>query len=156
MLVHSQVIPSTDEKYITLTIGVPLRTYQDKNGLTKTVLEYLRFMASSLKKLASYLPKEKFTILDSCFADYPEAGRDFLHQKGFYPYSYIDNFSKFAEKKLPPRNQWKNSLQNGAIMMPKEEKNHAQKVYERFNCAILGDYHDLYLKTDTLIFCVPG
>ena len=31
-----EVIPSTDEKYITLTIGVPVRTYQDKNGLTKS------------------------------------------------------------------------------------------------------------------------
>ena len=32
-----EVIPSTDEKHITLSVGVPVRTYQDKNGITKTV-----------------------------------------------------------------------------------------------------------------------
>ena len=30
------VIPSTDEKYITLTVGVPVRTYVARNGVTKT------------------------------------------------------------------------------------------------------------------------
>ena len=100
-----EVIPTTDEKYITLTIGIPVRNYQDKNRVTKTVFEYLRFidsfrfMASSLEKLASYLPKEKFEILDNCFADYPETDRDLLHQKGYYPYSYFDDFNKFQEKR---------------------------------------------------------
>ena len=42
----TEVIPSTDEKYITLTVGVPVRTYQDKNGVTKTIFEYLRFIDS--------------------------------------------------------------------------------------------------------------
>ena len=156
-----EVIPTTDEKYITLTIGVPVRNYQDKNGVTKTVFEYLRFidsfrfMASSLEKLASYLPKEKFKILDNCFADYPETDRDLLHQKGYYPYSYFDDFNKFQEEELPPREFWKDSLRNGAIMLTQEEWKHAVKVYEQFNCSNLGDYHDLYLKTDTLILaCV--
>ena len=78
---------------------------QDKHRVTKTVFEYLRFidsfrfMASSLEKLASYLPKEKFKILDNCFADYPETDRDLLHQKGYYPYSYFDDFNKFQEEK---------------------------------------------------------
>ena len=40
-------------------------------------------------------------------------------------------------------------------MLNEEEWNHAQKVYERFSCSNLGDYHDLYVKTDTLILaCV--
>ena len=155
------VIPNTDEKYITLTIGVPVRSYLDKNGVTKTVFEYLRFidsfrfMASSLEKLASYLPKDKFKILDSCFADYSESDRDLLHQKGYYPYSYFDSFDKFQEEELPPRYQWTDSLRNKAIMLTQDEWEHAKKVYERFACANLGDYHDLYLKTDTLILaCV--
>ena len=61
----TEVIPSTDEKYITLTVGVPVRTYQDKNGMTKTVFEYLRFndsyrfMAFSLEKLAGFFASRK-------------------------------------------------------------------------------------------------
>ena len=91
--------PSIDEKYTTLTIEGPVITYQDKNGLTKTVFEYLcfidsfRFLALSLEKIASYRPKEKTTILDSCFVDYPEPDRDFMYQKGYYPYSYFDDFT---------------------------------------------------------------
>ena len=58
----SEVILSTGEKYITLKDGVPVRTYQDKNGMRKTVFEYLRFidscrfMAFSFKKLTGFLP----------------------------------------------------------------------------------------------------
>ena len=143
-----EVIPSTDEKYITLTIGKPVRTYQDKNGQTKTVFEYLRFidsfrfMASSLGKLAIYLPKEKFKILDSCFADYPELDRDLLHQKGYYPNSYFDNFDKFLETKLPPSDQWQDSLRKGAIMLTQEEWKHAENIFQTFGCLNLGDYHD--------------
>ena len=84
----TEVIPSTDEKYITLTVGVPVRTYQDKNGMTKTVFEYLRFndsyrfMAFSLEKLAGFLPQEKFKILDRCFSDYSVEDISLIHQKG--------------------------------------------------------------------------
>ena len=28
---------------------------------------------------------------------------------------------------------------------------HAQRVFERFNMTSLGDYHDLYMKTDVLL-----
>ena len=157
----TEVIPSTDEKYITLTVGVPVRTYQDKNGITKTIFEYLRFIDSyrfmtfSLEKLAGYLPQEKFKILDRCFSDYSAEHRSLIHQKGYYPYSYFDNFDKFLETKLPPRDQWKDSLRNGAIMLTQEEWVHADNVFQTFGCLNLGDYHDLYLKTDTLMLaCV--
>ena len=40
-------------------------------------------------------------------------------------------------------------------MLTQEEWKHVVKVYGQFNCSNLGDYHDLYLKTDTLILaCV--
>ena len=155
------VIPSTDEKYITLSIGVPVRTYQDKNGVTKTVFEYLRFidsyrfMGASLEKLVSYLPEDKFEILDKVFPDYSKEERNLLHQKGYYPYSYFDNFEKFQEEKLPPREQWKDSLHNGEVMITEDQWQHAEKVYEQFQCENLGDYHNLYLLTDTLLLaCV--
>ena len=42
------------------------------------------------------------------------------------------------------------SLRNKTIMLTQDEWEHAKKVYERFKCANLGGYHNLYLKTDTL------
>ena len=32
-----------------------------------------------------------------------------------------------------------------------DDYQHAQKVWDTFNCATLGDYHDLYLRTDVLL-----
>ena len=112
-------------------------------------------MTSSLETLLGFWPKEKFKILDRCFSEYSAEDRSLIHQKGCYRYSYFDNFGKFFETKLPPRNQWKNSLHNGAIMVIQEEWKHADNFFQTFGCLNLGDYHDLYLVTDTLnLACV--
>ena len=144
--------PSTDDKYVTLPFGKPVRTYQDRNGVTKPVFEYppfidsYRFMATSLHKLVSYLPQDKFEILDKVFPDYSKEERNLLLQKGYYPYSYFDNFKKFKEEKSPPREQWKDSLRIGEVMITED-----QWQYEQFQCANLGDYHNLYLLPDTIL-----
>ena len=113
------VIPQTSEKYISLTVGVPVRTYKDKNGLEKTVYENLRFVASfrfmtnSLEKLVSNLPADTITYLDNHFSGYPEKMRQLLHGKGFHPYSNFDDHSKFQETVLPSIDCWTNSLEEG-------------------------------------------
>ena len=156
-----QVIPLTDEKYISLSIGVKVETYVDSRGIEKNVFEYLRFidsyrfMASSLDKLVSFLPKDRFGLLDSCFPSYNRADLELLYQKGHYPYSYFNNHAKFDEKQLPAREFWENSLQGGTVTTSEEEFQHAEKVFSTFNCKDLGDYHDLYLTCDTLqLACV--
>ena len=155
------VIPSTDEKYISLSVGVPVNEYTDKNGVIKTVYEYLRFidsfrfMATSLDNLVSYLPKEKFQILDNHYQEYSEQQRSLLHGKGLYPYSYFINHDKFEETSLPPLECWTNTLRNGEVNISPTELEQAKKVFQEFQCKTLGDYHDLYLKTDTLLLaCV--
>ena len=76
-------------------------------------------------------------------------------RRGYCTYSCFDDFKKFQEEKLPPREFWKDSPQNGAMMLIQEKWKHAVKVYEKFNCSNMGDYHDLYLKTNTFILaCV--
>ena len=155
------VIPQTSERYISLAVGVPVRTYKDKNGLEKTVYEYLRFvdsfrfMTNSLEKLVSNLPAEKFSFLDNHFGGYTEKKRRLLHGKGFYPYSYFDDLSKFQETALPSIDCWTNSLKEGEQSITEEQWHHANIVFKTFGCENLGDYHDLYLKTDTLLLaCV--
>ena len=69
-----------------------------------------------------------------------------LLQKGVYPYEYMDSFDRFQEAELPPIGKFYSSLSNESIS--KKDYQHAQEVWKTFNRKNLGDYHDLYLKTD--------
>ena len=70
-------------------------------------------------------------------------------QKGVYPYEYMDSFDRFQETELPPIGKFYSSLSDESIS--KKDYQHAQEVWETFNCENLGDYHDLYLKTDVTL-----
>ena len=70
-------------------------------------------------------------------------------RKGVYPYQYIDSFEKFNETELPPIEKFYSSLNDESIKQTDYE--HAQKVWNAFNCKTIGDYHDLYLKTDVVL-----
>ena len=118
-------------------------------------IDSYRFLPSSLEKLVSYLPTESFQITDNYFQNYQTIERELLHQKGFYHYSYFDSFQKFQDNQLPPMTYWTNSLNGIEIFLNETEYAHAEKVFATFGCQTLGDYHNLYLKTDTLLLaCV--
>ncbi|CAJ0838645.1 13078_t:CDS:2, partial [Entrophospora sp. SA101] len=68
--------------------------------------------------------------------------------KGELPYDYIDSDDRFNETELPPIEAFGGKL-NGKITQ--EAYEHAQKVWKEFGCRNLGEYHDLYLKTDVLL-----
>ena len=72
-----------------------------------------------------------------------------LLQKGVYPYEYMDSFDRFQETELPPIGNFYSSLSDESIS--KKDYQHAQEVWKTFNCENLGDYHDLYLKTDVTL-----
>ena len=154
------VLPLNTEKYISLSIGVKVDEYITKTNQVKPLYEYFRFLDSykfmnaSLETLAKNLPREKFAYLDGYFFDQGE-DVNLLCQKGFYPYSYMDSFERFQEKTLPARELWLDTLANGTVQLSEEEYQHALKVFNRFSCSSIGDYHDLYLTSDTLILaCV--
>ena len=71
-----------------------------------------------------------------------------LLRKGVYPYEYMDSWERFNETSLPPKKDFYSEL----ILEDISEKdyNHAQKVFEEY-CTDMGDYHDLYVQTDTLL-----
>ena len=155
------IVPSTDEKFIALEMGVFIKSVTDKNGKTSPIYEYMRFvdsfkfMPQSLAKLVDMLPSEAFNLFDSHFSGYNVSQRNLLKAKGHYPYSFFDSFTKFNHPHIPPLAQWKNSLLNNEISVTKEEFNHAKRVYATFKCKNMGEYHDIYLTCDTLLLaCV--
>ena len=71
-----------------------------------------------------------------------------MAQKGVYPYDYMDSFDKFNEKR-PPKKEFYSILNNEHIS--DEDYKHAQNVWNTFSLKNMGEYHDLYLKSDILL-----
>ena len=61
----------------------------------------------------------------------------------------MDLFEKFGETKLPEKEKFYSSLSGKGIT--DEEYARAKQVRDTFGCRNLGDYHDLYVATDTLL-----
>ena len=74
---------------------------------------------------------------------------ELITRKGVHPYDYIDDFNKFKEEGLPSIEIFYSKLTGEDIS--DEDDNHAKNVWEEFKCKTMGDYHDLYLKSDVLI-----
>ena len=72
-----------------------------------------------------------------------------LLKKGIYPYEYMNNWNKFNETELPIKKEFYNKLNQENITS--EDYIHAQKLWTIFNIKNLGEYHDLYVKSDTLL-----
>ena len=72
-----------------------------------------------------------------------------VKQKGVYLYEHMGSFKKFSEDKFPDRCKFFNSLKDKCI----SEKDYLQaiNVWNTFKMNTMGDYHDLYLKTDVLL-----
>ena len=109
-------------------------------------------MPSPLANLAKNLPTNKYIYTSEAFSDEKLA---LMKKKGVYPYDYMDSEEKFAEKQLPHKKDFYSLLTNKDIS--DEEYGHAQNVWKRlphkkdFRIENMGQYHDLYLKSDILL-----
>ena len=61
----------------------------------------------------------------------------------------MDNWERFNEESLPDKEFFYSELNKEDIT--KEEYEHAQKVWKKFNIKNLGEYHDLYVQSDTTV-----
>ena len=129
------VTPNGLEKYMVFTINRNL-----------VFIGSMQFMNSSSDSLVKNLSDNGFKYLPEEFSG------EFLKlvkQKGVYPYEYMDSFKNFSENKLADRSKFFSSLKDKCI----SEKNYfkAVDVWNVFKINTMGDYYDLYLKTDVLL-----
>ena len=72
-----------------------------------------------------------------------------IKQKGVYPYDYMDSFQRFSERSLPEIEDFYSILNDTNIS--ESDYEHAKRVWSTFQIKDLGEYHDLYLRTDVLL-----
>ncbi len=150
------VIPLNMEKYVSFSIGTERNEWDKKvkKTVTKTrnnltFIDSFQFMSSSLSQLVDDLKKsgvDNFKYTKQEFNDMI----DVITRKGVYPYSYISSFSKFDKRitNLKPKH-FKNDLTGEEIS--ESDYKFFLDVCDQFNITTIGEYHDLYLKTDVLL-----
>ena len=135
MKMDINAIPNNMEKYIAFMLGNHL-----------TFIDSFQFMSSSLDKLVSNLPEEALKYTNKIFR---KEKFNLMTRKGIYPYDYMDSFEKFNKTELPTKEEFYSILNNEHIR--DEDYSHAQKVWNTFKLQTMGEYHNLYLKSDILL-----
>ena len=141
------VIAQNTEKFITFAF---------KNMAFKDSFSFLSSSLDKLVTLTKYEDGKKRRDWDKRFK-YSNRNKyvsskedlDLLTEKGVYPYDYFDDFEKFRERELPPKEAFYSKLSESDIS--DEDYERALKVWKHFGIRSLGMYHDLYLRTDVLL-----
>ena len=71
-----------------------------------------------------------------------------LLRKSVCPYEYMDSWERFDQTSLPDKEALHSNLNMEHITYV--DYRHAKRVLQNLNNKILGDYHDLYVESDTL------
>lgn len=74
---------------------------------------------------------------------------ELLERKGVFPYDYVDSMERLHEESLPSIEIFYSKLNE--VHITPEEYAFALDVWDKFNCATLGEYSELYMKTDILL-----
>ena len=147
------VIAKNKEDCISFSIKVEVDRYINKNGIEKSkeielrFIDSFKFMSSSLDSLVNNLARGGSKFFE--FEEYSENQYKLLIKKGIYPYEYMTDWDKFKEMKLPPREAFYSKLNMSGV--GNKDYEHANRVWKEFRLKDLGEYHDLYLKTDVIL-----
>ena len=128
------VIPCGLEKYMAIIVNRNL-----------VFIDSMQFMNDSLDDLVNNLVDKYFKHLSKEFL----IEADFLQEKGVYPFEYIDSFARFDECELPSKDKFYSLLKGKGIT--DEDNSRPKNFCNKFGIQNLGEYHDLYLKTDVLL-----
>ena len=147
------VIAKNVEDYISFSIKVEIDKYVDTDGnerpreIELRSIDSFKFMSSSLDSLVNNLAKGGHRFWG--FEEYSDEQRELLIRKGIYPYEYMDSWNRFSEMRLPSKDAFRSNLYMSGV--GDKEYKHACNVWREFRIRNMGEYHNLYLKTDTIL-----
>lgn len=143
------IIPLNAEKYISFTKTANSSADKYHEFVKLRFIDSFRFMASSLDYLSSILPSGEKKILRSEYMDLSADQLRLLERKGVFCYDYVDSWEKLSETSLPPKQSFYSTLTDQDIS--DDDYDFAKEIWSKFNIKTLGEYSDLYLKTDVLL-----
>ena len=137
--------------------------YNNKCADCKSCLDYMR--SSKNEKLIKLILKcfncetyyrKKFNkeLIKKFGSTYEFCNKDLnkfilLLRKGVYPYEYIDNWERFNEISLPNKESSYSNLSMENI--DDIDYRLGNNIFKRFKLKNLGEYHNLYVQSDTLL-----
>lgn len=139
-----KVIARNKENYISFT---KIFQMTDSENIAVRFVDSFSFLPSSLDKLSNTLADKQFKHLNQICKNKSEF--NLLRRKGVYPYDYMTTWSAYDETKLPPQELFFNKLNNSSLSI--DDYKHAKNIWCTFNINNLGEYTDLYVKTDVLL-----
>ena len=132
-----------------------------------SVKDSFSFITASLDKLVSMTKNDntdekersKWVLRDNWQSNFRYSSKndiiktekclDLLTEKGVYPYDYMNAFDKFNDEQLPSKEQFYSRLTEEGIT--NDDYTKAKQIWKHFDIKNMGEYHDLYLKTDALL-----
>ena len=137
-----QVIPKTNERYMSIVVNN-----------SNVFLDSLQFCKASLDTLAGNLKDGNFKHL---LSEFPKGELELLRKKDSYPYEWVDSYRKFNYTRLPPKESFYSSIDDGKRGKSDGHISYAQylhlkHVWNKFRFETFKDFHDHYLKKDVLL-----
>ena len=131
----------------------------DKKETANKFTDNMRSMLTSLSQSIDKVSEiDRKITYDASIEKFPNAhqlcNKDLnkfalLFRKGVYPYEYMDSWKRFKDESSPDKESFYSELNKEHIT--DEDYAHAQKVWDTFNIKNLGEYHDLYVQSDTAL-----
>ncbi|GFY53002.1 uncharacterized protein TNIN_453571 [Trichonephila inaurata madagascariensis] len=134
------------------TLKIPFVAYADFECFTKPISSCEPSSENSfttlvdLEKLVINLKSDQFRNIKSFIS---EDKVSLLMRKRCFPYDYVSGPERLNETYLPPKEKFYSRRNDEDIT--DNDYQHANHVWNAFNIKTLGEYSDLYVKTDVLL-----
>ena len=133
------------EKYITFSVPIKKESNEDETiSYRKKFIDSFRFMSTSLSTLADNLSNK---IIENGKCKNCNCCLDYIKIKKSGEFECF-NFKRRLQK-LPNKSDFYCSLNMEDVS--EIDYRHALKVFNKFNIKNLGQYHDLYVQSDTIL-----